>query len=1017
MAVINSKKLLPPSKSTGTDNQKFLVPISNIIPKSSAIVKAGDIKSTEEQPKQTRTSLLFEVIRIRKKVIKLEKLINKNTKLFQKSEERKRKVLERQKFEKREKELEKKEPKNEKEISGPSLPKIGFLDRLKRFLLFTALGYAFNKFGKHIPKVLEFAKKLTPAFKFVEELTGNILNGVVDFIGAGYKAYDQVRGIAKSIGGENFEKKFDEFSKQFNIFANLAIVAGLAATGGTDFGLGRGKGRGGKPSISSKGGALKPNQKLRDYLNRNNQIKKIEKIYGNDAARIYEGRRAQGASQNRALADVRKRFKPLTERYGPQRGLAGGAGKGAILSRGLGKAANRASLKVLGTAGTKIAKGIFGRIPIIGGLLDFAFALAMGEKPGRAAAKAVGATIGSALGTFIPIPFAGTILGGILGDIVGGALYDTFAGNTGVQKKAQGGQVTRGGKKVGGAIRRKIKKIRRRPPRIQPQRTIPGKDIGGKKEIEKLFPTSKDKTKKDPLGILEKTSKNLKEIPMLGGLMGASVDLVMGQKPEKSVFQKIGYGFGALIQNAIDSQSSQTIESIQKQIIGLAGGGVVPRTLSSNESVGMKIGEQISRTFEVMINSKVNESLQLIRRQLNLEGDAGTGGRPDGSTGASGGMYGGYAPTGIQKEIYDYLINVKKMSDVQALGLMANISRESGFRPGIPSGDDGGAGGLFQWKIPRSTAMAKAVPDWKTNWKGQIDYALNEPQNLSLVPPGEYQRRSFSSAQEAADWWMREWERPADESSGSRKHAQYLSTVPKAPDGTAKFRTGTSLGTGSGNFDIVQYVTGDATYRGDGRQFYYDRPGHGMPGNYHDHIAFRTVEEKERAKAKLRAAGIKIGSGEYRPGDPGYHGKNLAIDVPGSQWGGSGEIGEKEYQGSRRVREVLGLTPYKKGGKVHGRTKAILGEKGPEFVLDADTTAALEHNFPGFLSALNRAKYDDAISVLKNYTSYEGENTSTIMLQRVIVEKPVPMPMGGGNASTSSIDSNMDSILQPLTVG
>ena len=308
MAVINSKKLLPPSKSTGTDNQKFLVPISNIIPKSSAIVKAGDIKSTEEQPKQTRTSLLFEVIRIRKKVIKLEKLINKNTKLFQKSEERKRKVLERQKFEKREKELEKKEPKNEKEISGPSLPKIGFLDRLKKFLLFTALGYAFNKFGKHIPKVLEFAKKLTPAFKFVEELTGNILNGVVDFIGAGYKAYDQVRGIAKSIGGENFEEKFDEFSKQFNIFANLAIVAGLAATGGTDFGLGKGKG-GGKPSISSKGGALKPNQKLRDYLNRNNQVKKIEKIYGNDAARIYEGRREQGASQNRALADVRKRFK------------------------------------------------------------------------------------------------------------------------------------------------------------------------------------------------------------------------------------------------------------------------------------------------------------------------------------------------------------------------------------------------------------------------------------------------------------------------------------------------------------------------------------------------------------------------------------------------------------------------------------------------------------------------------------------------------------------------------------
>lgn len=954
MSVINSKKLLPPSKSTGTDSQKFLVPISNIIPKSSAIVKAGDIGPTEEQPKQTRTSLLFEVIRIRKKVIKLEKLINKNTKLYQKSEERKRKLLERQKFEKREKELERKEPKSEKEISGPSLPKIGFLDRLKRFLLFTALGYAFNKFGKHIPKVLEFAKKLTPAFKFVEELTGNILNGVVDFIGAGYKAYDQVRGIAKSIGGENFEKTFDEFSKQFNIFANLAIVAGLAATGGTDFGLGRGG-------------------------------KSVTKKPGFDRVR---GGRVNQATQSRYL-----------QRYGK------GAFKQRFGSKALQGITQKGTGRIIGKA--------FGRVPIIGGLIDFIVSTVIfKEKPGRAAAKAVGATIGSALGTFIPVPFAGTILGGILGDIVGGALYDSLVDNKGIQRKAQGGQVTRGGKKVGGAIRRKIKKIRRRPPRIQPQRTIPGKDIGGKKEIEKLFPTSKDKSKKDPLGTLETASKNYKnKIPLIGELMGASIDSTMGQRVDPRTLKKIGTGFGYLIQNAIDAEKNGTNASFQNQIVGLANGGIVPRTLSSNENIGMKIGESIGKTLETMVNSQVNNTLQSIRRQLNLDGITKPGTRPGSSP---GGMYGGYTPTGIQKEIYDYLINVKKMSDIQALGLMANISRESSFIPNAR--EPGGTGiGLFQWSHGRVEPFISSVPDWETNWKAQIDYALNEPQNLSLVPPGEYQRRSFSSAQEAADWWMREWERPADESSGSRKHAQYLSTVPKAPDGTAKFRAASS-GVSSGSFDIVQYVTGDATYRGDGKQFYYDKEGHGLPSNYHDHIAFRTLEEKERAKKKLRAAGIEIGS-EYREGDPGYHGKNLAIDVPGSQWGGSGKIGNVEYKGSARVREVLGLTPYEKGGKVHGLTKAILGEKGPEFVLDADTTAALEQNFPGFLSALNRAKYDDAISVLKNYTSYEGENTSTIMIQRVIVEKPVPMPMGGGNASTSSIDSSMDSILQPLTVG
>jgi hypothetical protein len=88
---------------------------------------------------------------------------------------------------------------------------------------------------------------------------------------------------------------------------------------------------------------------------------------------------------------------------------------------------------------------------------------------------------------------------------------------------------------------------------------------------------------------------------------------------------------------------------------------------------------------------------------------------------------------------------------------------------------------------------------------------------------------------------------------------------------------------------------------------------------------------------------------------------------------------------------------FEKGGKVHGLTKAILGEKGPEFVLDANTTAALEQNYPGFLDALNKADYKESLKVLSDYASYYNpKSTSTIMLQKVIVEKPVPVPTGGG---------------------
>ena len=64
-----------------------------------------------------------------------------------------------------------------------------------------------------------------------------------------------------------------------------------------------------------------------------------------------------------------------------------------------------------------------------------------------------------------------------------------------------------------------------------------------------------------------------------------------------------------------------------------------------------------------------------------------------------------------------------------------------------------------------------------------------------------------------------------------------------------------------------------------------------------------------------------------------------------------------------------------------------LGEAGREFVLDADSTAALERRSPGFLMALNNARGDSAIQVLRNYASYEG---SSVGKESMI---PIPFPI------------------------
>ena len=122
-------------------------------------------------------------------------------------------------------------------------------------------------------------------------------------------------------------------------------------------------------------------------------------------------------------------------------------------------------------------------------------------------------------------------------------------------------------------------------------------------------------------------------------------------------------------------------------------------------------------------------------------------------------------------QMYSYLTKDKGLSRNKALGLMANIQRESNFRPSIASGDDGGAGGLFQWKGSRQTETVRNLVR-SGDWKGQIDYALSEP---GEAYSSTFQNTTFNSPQEAADGWMTHWERPADTVAGSKKHTQFIS--------------------------------------------------------------------------------------------------------------------------------------------------------------------------------------------------------------------------------------------------
>ena len=109
------------------------------------------------------------------------------------------------------------------------------------------------------------------------------------------------------------------------------------------------------------------------------------------------------------------------------------------------------------------------------------------------------------------------------------------------------------------------------------------------------------------------------------------------------------------------------------------------------------------------------------------------------------------------------------------------------------------------------------------------------------------------------------------------------------------------------------------------------------------------------------------------------------------------------------VQNFLGLS----SGGFASYGKYMLGEQGREFVLDADSTAAVEKNYPGFLMALNKADYDGALNVLKSRAFYEDGGSGTERMMPVPI--PIPSPSNEYSRSNSSIPSRRKSNLNHLT--
>ena len=127
------------------------------------------------------------------------------------------------------------------------------------------------------------------------------------------------------------------------------------------------------------------------------------------------------------------------------------------------------------------------------------------------------------------------------------------------------------------------------------------------------------------------------------------------------------------------------------------------------------------------------------------------------------------------------LLTGKGLNAAQAIGILANIQRESSFNPGSV-GDNGTSFGLCQWHAGRGASMKSYCgADWATDISGQIDYLFVElnggySEVFSSIK-SECSLETEDSAKRAAEIFVRRFEIPADVDNEVIIRQGYVSTL------------------------------------------------------------------------------------------------------------------------------------------------------------------------------------------------------------------------------------------------
>jgi hypothetical protein len=643
---INPAKLLASSKSSAITK----IGKSNILAKTSSLSKG--LLATRQSKDVTDAN---------NKLIKVDKFLKSDLIVSQKKAEVKRKKKETQDFDEAEKKLETPQSKKFK-LPGFNLPSLGFMDRVKRFLFFTALGWLVPKIIEFLPKLEGFAKIVGGIYKFAEGLFGNLFNGFMSLVKFGGDLKDKTLGFiasAKAGVGGNYQKEFEKLEKQFNTFANASIIAGLV---GLDMGLAgldefnKQRKKGQKPVAGKPGEKPKPSGKPKVTTGKGG-----EKPSGKPKVTTGKGGKVPGW-WNRIFKG------PFAKLKGPLSRFAGAA------VPGLGAVVGAADAKARFAAGDKIG----GALASVSAGLDTITAILALTGVGLPAAAIFG-SVSMGIDVILLINDIGKVIKETM-PMMG--WLPTFKGGGRVVKRYQGGGTTRGGRPVGGPRRRAITPTRRKPPRVTIPKTQPGKDVGGEKKVKEFYAKPEDPNKRytRPAGgwlanlgkerqdlsafdTLKKMSGTLKSDETLAkgilGVMSSGIDMALGQKPDKKVFKSFFDSIGYIADTLASQRASKSMSSLRSQIGAFAEGGTIPSRGLRGTYIDANTGDMLAKLIGPTIDQRVNEAIQSIEKQLQMKGAAGpgAGAGPDADPGTGpgagpdGGGGGGQMPGSAPPEV------------------------------------------------------------------------------------------------------------------------------------------------------------------------------------------------------------------------------------------------------------------------------------------------------------------------------------------------------------------------------